>query len=731
MSRLHHEAWRRFVTASAAAAAALVLFAVWVGFRVGGATATTVVDDLALAAFQFAAAASCFLAVTRMSARYKLPWTLLGAAAASVGVGQVIWAFEEIVLGMIAPFPSAADVGNLIALPLSAAAGLSFPSAPGRTTTRSRALVYGAIIAITLLLLSWVFGLADIYGAASGSVIGQAIGVTYLCGQAIVLTVLIQALGRARRSQRVRLVLVTFAMLVNIASITVFASLAPANRFGPSDRLIDVGFAFVYLMIALAPLWPGADSEPVAEEGPSVAGAVLLPLVGATAAVVAILGLRLLHGPIQSPIPSLLVAGLIVFLTLSQMLTYSDSLQLLLASRSAERRLRDHTALLDQVISHTPAGLARVGLDLHIIDANPRLCSLLRANSEILAGMPLARYFPHTDLTSAIRQVNVKGRTFDEHRKDTAEVDSKVARADSSGVWMHWSVTAVRNSAGDVDYFLVMCEDTQAQHDAEVAAIANLAGLEKLNRLKSEFISVVSHEFRTALTGIQGFGEMLRDNDLPPSDVKQFASDIFEDAVRLNRLISDILDLDRMEAGRMTSHIEPVDLNRVATDAVERARITTTRHSVRMELDPMVDVVSGDRDRLFQVVSNLLSNAIKYSPKGGEVFLTTRVDGDAVHVIVKDQGQGIPPEFMDRLFERYERYENALAGTIVGTGLGLVIARRIVESHGGRIWAKSKVGSGSEFHFTIPLHGTPATATNPPVSRTAPAQDSLIPVGTL
>ncbi|HKW58468.1 MAG TPA: ATP-binding protein, partial [Candidatus Dormibacteraeota bacterium] len=126
-------------------------------------------------------------------------------------------------------------------------------------------------------------------------------------------------------------------------------------------------------------------------------------------------------------------------------------------------------------------------------------------------------------------------------------------------------------------------------------------------------------------------------------------------------------------------------------------------HLITLRLDPALPCISGDRDRLMQVLTNLLSNAVKYSPNGGRIVVAIRAEDAHVTVSVQDQGCGIPPEFMDQLFDRYERYETKLTRMIVGTGLGLVITRRIVEAHGGRVWADSKVGVGSEFHFSLPL----------------------------
>src|SRR5207245_350567 len=244
------------------------------------------------------------------------------------------------------------------------------------------------------------------------------------------------------------------------------------------------------------------------------------------------------------------------------------------------------------------------------------------------------------------------------------------------------SATGVRNAAGRIDYFLAMYEDTDAEHAANESAAAHLAGLERLNRLNSEFVSLVSHEFRTALVGISGFSEMIRDEDVSLEEAKGYAGDINKDAERLNRMINDILDLDKMEAGRLVLQSQAVDINGLLDDAVDRARASSARHHIVCNFDPSKPVVQCDPDRIAQVMSNLLNNAIKYSPDGGEILVSSIARDGHVDVSVRDHGIGIAADFAQRLFSRYERYEKTTS-KIIGTGLGLAITRQIIGMHGG------------------------------------------------
>jgi signal transduction histidine kinase len=333
------------------------------------------------------------------------------------------------------------------------------------------------------------------------------------------------------------------------------------------------------------------------------------------------------------------------------------------------------------------------------LNANPRLASMLLAPLPVLVGATTDTFLPEDYVARIFKGLARAGSS----PTDAYEADCQARRSDGSQLWIHWSVIPIRKADGSVDYFMATFEDVTAKREAEETAVANLAQLEKLNRLKSEFVSMVSHEFRTALVGIQGFSELIRDQDIEVKEIKALAEEINTDAQRLSRMISDMLDFDRLEAGKIRLDLKPLDLNELVGAAVERAAVMSQRHVVAADLQPGLPDVLGDSDRLTQVLTNLLSNAIKYSPDGGEVCVRTRLGAGAAEVAVSDHGRGIPPEFINRLFGRYERYEDKHAGKIIGTGLGLAITRQIVEMHGGRIAVDSVLGSGSEFRFTVPL----------------------------
>jgi signal transduction histidine kinase len=223
------------------------------------------------------------------------------------------------------------------------------------------------------------------------------------------------------------------------------------------------------------------------------------------------------------------------------------------------------------------------------------------------------------------------------------------------------------------------------------------------SQVQRNFVAIVSHEFRTALAGIQGFSELIRQETFSQEEIKEYAGDIFTEAQRFSRMITDLLDLERIKSGQMSLILERVDLNALVRDVVERLRPAAQRHSFDLQLDNLLPECLGDRDKLSQVITNLLSNAIKYSPDGKKIVVGSQVEQKFAQVWVQDYGMGIPPDALEKVFIPYFRVEAGATRFIKGTGLGLSIAHQMIEMQGGQIWIESSLGQGSCFHFTIPL----------------------------
>jgi signal transduction histidine kinase len=231
---------------------------------------------------------------------------------------------------------------------------------------------------------------------------------------------------------------------------------------------------------------------------------------------------------------------------------------------------------------------------------------------------------------------------------------------------------------------------------------------------KTQFLNLASHEMRGPVTVIRGYVSMLEDGMLGELNERgRKAAEVMAAKVsEMNELIEEMIEAARIEDGGVTLRLVEVDLRDIARKAADSvAPMVDGRHRLEVDLPERRVRVRVDPDRTRTILANLLSNAIKYSPRGGRIRVCTLLNGGCAEVCVIDHGNGIPPEFISRLFGRYERYEDKHAGKIIGTGLGLAITRQIVEMHGGRITVDSVVGKGSEFRFTVPLAATAAAVT--------------------
>jgi signal transduction histidine kinase len=231
--------------------------------------------------------------------------------------------------------------------------------------------------------------------------------------------------------------------------------------------------------------------------------------------------------------------------------------------------------------------------------------------------------------------------------------------------------------------------------------------LEVASKHKSEFLANMSHELRTPLNAIVGFSQVLKQKLFGQVNEKQdeYLDDILSSADHLLALINDILDLSKVEAGQVELEKNLFSLREALERGVVMIRERASTSGVQLELtiDPAIDLVEGDERRIRQVVFNLLSNAVKFTPRGGQVEVSTsRVDGEVL-IAVSDTGPGISPQDQTRIFEEFQQAKATNGERPEGTGLGLALSRSLVELHGGRIWVESEPGQGSTFTFTLPV----------------------------
>jgi signal transduction histidine kinase len=231
--------------------------------------------------------------------------------------------------------------------------------------------------------------------------------------------------------------------------------------------------------------------------------------------------------------------------------------------------------------------------------------------------------------------------------------------------------------------------------------------LEAASRHKSEFLANMSHELRTPLNAIIGFSELLKQQSFGPLNERQtgYVDDVLDSGRHLLSLINDVLDLSKIEAGKMDLELGDVSLNETLERGLAMHADAATRASIELGLvlHPEEIRIRADERKLRQVVFNLLSNAVKFTPPGGRITVSAELIGDRVEVAVSDTGPGVNPEDHELIFEEFRQAEPTAGARHAGTGLGLPLSRRFVELHGGRLWVETSAGSGSTFRFVLPV----------------------------
>ncbi len=253
-----------------------------------------------------------------------------------------------------------------------------------------------------------------------------------------------------------------------------------------------------------------------------------------------------------------------------------------------------------------------------------------------------------------------------------------------------WTLTPVKTQGGNVGGLVLSLIDTTTR--------------KKVDELKDEFLSMVSHEMRTPLTVIVGALHtiMSKEELLTPEEKHLLVKDAVMEAEDLSHLLSNLLELSRAQSNRLQLTREPVKIDSLVCDIVEQMKSRNPSHTFLLDLPKRLPIVYADSLRLEHIIQNLLENAIKYSPKRSEIKVSVRNEHGNLLVSVQDQGPGISKHEQEKLFMPFERLSYSSTNTVKGTGVGLLVCKRLVEAHGGRIWLDSEPGKGSTFHFTLP-----------------------------
>jgi two-component system phosphate regulon sensor histidine kinase PhoR len=266
------------------------------------------------------------------------------------------------------------------------------------------------------------------------------------------------------------------------------------------------------------------------------------------------------------------------------------------------------------------------------------------------------------------------------------------------------SGAAVQNRELEMDDRVFLMNARPLPSGGAVLVIHDLTEMRRLEAMRRDFVANVSHELKTPLTSISGYAETLLTDTPDPETTRRFLSTIATNARRMQRLVDNLLDLARLEAGRWQPEREPIDVAEAARDTWEALRDGSRAVAVDfgVEVADDADTVLADADAIRQVLTNLLDNSLRYTPRGGRIVCRSRVEGNGVSISVADNGSGIVPEHLPRIFERFYRSDPSRSREEGGTGLGLAIVKHLVEVHGGRVSAESSRGVGTTITCWFP-----------------------------
>jgi signal transduction histidine kinase len=249
--------------------------------------------------------------------------------------------------------------------------------------------------------------------------------------------------------------------------------------------------------------------------------------------------------------------------------------------------------------------------------------------------------------------------------------------------------------------------DDREQFAGTVIVLRDITSEQELAQAKSDFVSIVSHELRTPMTSIKGYTDLMLKGAVGSLNDQQvrFLSTVKSNIDRMANLVQDLLDISRIEAGRIKIERKPLDMSQVVREVSETVAEAVREAGLVLEVkvDPGLPTVQADRGLVIQVLLNLVSNAYRYTPAGGRITVSVFGSDDAIQVDVTDTGIGIPEDEQVTVFERFYRADHPVVRERTGTGLGLPIAKSLVEMHRGKLWVQSQVDQGSTFSFTLPL----------------------------
>ncbi len=696
----------RVKIAAAASAAVFVVFTAWIALGWGGEYATLVFDDLALAVVPLSAAWACQAASRRAPVQQRRGWLLIGLSAAAWGLGQSAWSYYEIVRRDEVPFPSAADVGFLGAVPFAVAGLLALSTRPA-AGERWKSLLDGLLIGLSTLIVGWVVVLSPVYGAGMGTPLQNTLALAYPSADVAVMAFVLYGFFQAPRIGPAPLVLLGFGFLAWAVADGGFALLTATQSYA-TGAWIDAGWLAGFLLIGLAAQVATAQLPAERAPRPLHPAVRFLPVMAVALAAVAAAAQQLRTGRVDAVVFWLGILAIAVLvlrqaMALVQVAAVGKQASLAAAELAvANRQLAAAQAMsgLGSWEWNAKTGALTWSEQLY------RIFQVDPATRLDLAGyLKLVHPSDRAKVQKAIEDGQATGEPF--------EFQHRLPREGGHDRVLHCRGTVALDAQGNVETMFGTAQDV-----TEVALASQVDELRRQEDFKRSFMNSAAHELRTPLTPIRLQTHIIRAEAHKRGDaVTRRAAEVLErNATRLQEIVEDVLEATRLQSGHLSLRSAPNDVAVALRQAIASYADTLQALGFRLEDHIQAPLVADvDLPRVEQVFNQLLGNAIKFSPAGGRIIVWAEKSKGLVRVSVQDEGIGIRPKDLGRIFQPFVQVHDDPV-TEKGTGLGLFVARGIVEAHGGRIWADSQLGQGTSVFIEIPEHG-------PAGAKAAAAQD--------
>jgi signal transduction histidine kinase len=619
--------------------------------------------------------ASVFVGIRRYRPVVPQAWMFIGAGLGVILLGDVLWGLYEI--ADLDPFPSVADFFYLASYPLIAT-GLTIATVRRRPYgVDFRAAIDTAIVTVIGTLLVWLYIVRPVFDNNDASLYEQVVTVMYPIGDLLLFAVAARfVMGSSWNARALRMLVIGLAFTLIGDILFVLGETADWQ-----ERAWDVLLLIGVVTVGVAALDPSMRAL-TEEHGDPAARTARFRLVVVVATIMVPSVVMMIQDIRGAPL--YIVANLAATILLVILVTVRFRLMTDEAQRAAAR---------EAALSNYTAELLAGGDRQHLFNAARRtLTTISGATVDVRLVLD-----SETKILPAEVDFSVPIGFRAEH------VGEIVARGSPARL-RRWR-PALTTVAVQLSMALERQHLLDVERDNAESLAAQNARLLELDAMKDSFVSSVSHELRTPLTSMVGYLEILRDGELGElTDEQEHAVEIIDrNCHRLDKLIGDILVTARLDSGRLTLDMAEVDVSHLATTHIESIKAVAGAKGVvlRLVVEEAPPPIRADPMRLGQVIDNLLSNAVKFTSAGGTVTCTIGRGDDLAWFAVTDTGVGMPPEDLDKVFDRF--YRASSAGTTPGTGLGLSIAKSFVEAHDGTITVRSELGVGTTFQVELPL----------------------------